>query len=288
MRRTRSLWLLACAGLGTVFLAGCQKPDDSDVNRAIQQVNAIDDNNLSDIMLTVADPEEAVAYFTRATREKPERVDLKRNLARSFVRAKRPLEALPVWQEVIASPQAQPTDHVDHAETLIRLGRWDEAEAALADVAPTYESFKRYRLEAMVADSKRDWKKADAFYETAVGMTARPAGVLNNWGYSKLTRGEYDAAERLFVQAIRHDPTLFTAKNNLVLARAAQRNYQMPIIDMSQTERAQLLHTAGLSAVKQGDVTLGKSLLKEAIDTHPQYFEAAALALAALEDPVSN
>jgi uncharacterized protein HemY len=52
---------------------------------------------------------------------------------------------------------------------------------------------------------------------------------------------------------------------------------------MSQIERAQLLHTMGLSAVKQGDVRTGESLLREAIDTHPQHFEAAVRALRALE-----
>ena len=73
-----------------------------------------------------------------------------------------------------------------------------------------------------------------------------------------------------------------------MLARAAQRNYQMPVIDMTQVERAQLLHTAGLSAVKQGDVTLGKGLLQEAIDTHPQHFEAAVRSLRALENNATN
>ena len=34
----------------------------------------------------------------------------------------------------------------------------------------------------MVADSKKDWKKADSFYETAVGLTTTPSGTLNNWG----------------------------------------------------------------------------------------------------------
>jgi len=35
--------------------------------------------------------------------------------------------------------------------------------------------------------------------------------------------------------------------------------------------------------VKQGDITVGKGLLQNAIDTHPQHFEAAVRSLAALE-----
>ena len=92
----------------------------------------------------------------------------------------------------------------------------------------------------------------------------------------------------MFLQAISYDKSLFTAKNNLVMARAAQRRYDMPVMQMTQEERAQLLYTMALAAIKQGDVTIGKGLLQEAIDTSPQHFEAAVRALRALDANVSN
>lgn len=277
--------LLVTLGLTTALgLSACDKiRGDNQVDRAMSAVNAIEDNNLSDIMLTVADAGEAVTYFQRASAENPEKLDLKRGLAKSLVRAGRATEAVPVWRKVVKAPEATNDDRVDLADALIRTGKWDEADAALDEIPPTFETFKRYRLEAMVADSNQEWDKADSFYEIAVGLTTRPASVLNNWGYSKLTRGDYAEAERLFADAIRNDQTLFTAKNNIVLARGAQRNYTLPVIPMEQTEKAQLLHTLGLSAVKQGDVQTAKSLLREAIETHPQHFEAAVRSLQALE-----
>jgi len=135
----------------------------------------------------------------------------------------------------------------------------------------------------MVADSNKEWQKADSFYEVAAGLTTTPAGVLNNWGYSKLTRGDFAGAEKLFGEALRQDSAMFTAKNNLVLARGAQRNYSLPVVPMSQVERAQLLQTLGLTAVKQGDIETGKTLMRDAIATHPQHFEEAVRALSALE-----
>ncbi len=135
----------------------------------------------------------------------------------------------------------------------------------------------------MVADANEDWARADSFYEIAVGLTTTPAGVLNNWGFSKLTRGDYRGAERLFLDALRYEPDLFTAKNNLVMARGAQRNYELPIVRMTQTERAQLLYTLALTAIKQNDITMGRGLMQEAIDTHPQHFEEAVRALRALD-----
>jgi Flp pilus assembly protein TadD len=275
--------LFALCLSGTVALGACQKTSDAEVQRALDSVNVIDESNLNDIMLTVGDPNEAVAYFSKATTEQPDRIDLQRGLAKSLIRAQRPTEAVAAWTKVASSAQGTEDDRVALADALIRVNEWQRAEAELNKIPPTHETYERYRLEAMVADSKRDWKKADSFYEIAAGLTTKPAGVMNNWGYSKLTRQDYAGAEKLFVEAITFDPSLFTAKNNLVLARGAQRKYDMPVVPMSQTERAELFYTLALTAIKQGDVTVGKGLLQNAIDTHPQHFEAATRSLAALE-----
>jgi len=276
-----------CLG-GTVALSACNRGADADVDRALKSVNVIDESNLNDIMLTVGAPDEAVNYFRKTSAENPGRVDLKRGLATSLIRANRPAEATAIFAEIVTSPDGSNEDRVDYADALIRSNEWKRAEAELNQIPPTHETYTRYKLEAMVADSNKNWSKADSFYDTAVGLTTKPAGVLNNWGYSKLTRGDYPGAEKLFLDAITYDPGLFTSKNNLVLARGAQRKYDMPVIQMTQTERAQLLHTLALTAIKQGDVSVGKGLLQAAIDTHPQHFEAAARSLAALDANVSN
>ena len=277
--------ILAACIAGATIVSGCgDKSGDNAVSRAFQDVNVIDETNLNDVMLTVADPNEAVNYFSRTAQENPERIEIQRGLAKSLVRAKRYPEAATIWAKIVKMEDATPDDSVDYADALIRSGDWAKAEKTLDTVPPTHETYNRYRLEAIVADSKQEWEKADSFYEIAIGLTMQPASVMNNWGYSKLTRGEYKAAERLFGDAIRQDPTLFTAKNNLVLARGAQREYSLPPIEMDQTERAQLLHTLALSAIKKGDVETGKGLLQDAISTHPQHFETAVRSLRALEN----
>ena len=280
---------IACFAIPLVALvAGCETVQGNQVERALSSVNVVDETNLNEVMLTVADPNEAVSYFRRSVGEEPNRIDFQRGLAQSLIRAKRPAEALDAWKLVMSHEDATDEDGVDLADAHIRNGQWEEAKAVLDAVPPTHETFKRYRLEAIVADSNQEWSRADSFYEIAIGLTAKPASVLNNWGYSKLTRGDFEDAERLFIDAILQDPTLFTAKNNLVLARGAQRKYDLPVVQMSQVERAQLLHTLALSAVKQGDVSTGRGLLREAIDSHPQHFEAAVRSLRALEANVAN
>lgn len=284
----RKVIMISLTLSGAILLAGCEKPPFGDVKRAKTSVNVIDENNLNDVMLSAADPNESVSYFTRALANDPERIDLMRGLAKSLIRAGNTSTGVQAWKAVIKHADATSTDHVDFADALIRSGNWKEAEAQLNLVPPTHETYKRYRLEAMIADSNQNWKKADSFYETAVGLTTKPSSVLNNWGYSKMTRGEFASAERLFAEAITYDPKLFTAKNNLVLSRGAQGKYELPVVTMTQIERAQLLYTLGLSAVKSGDITIGKGLIKEAIDTHPQHFETAVRSLRALESNVTN
>ena len=285
MRQAIFLTLVATAAIG---LSACDNSGETQVERALQDLNVVDETKLNDVMLTIGDPDEAVNYFAGANSNDPGRIDLQRGLAKSLVRAGRAPEAITAWKNVIAHAEVNNDDRVDLADAYIRNNRWDDAATALNTIPPTHETFKRYRLEAMVADSREQWDKADSFYETAVGLTTTPGGVLNNWGYSKLTRGEYVEAERLFVDALRHNKSMFTAKNNLVLARGAQRNYDLPVISMTQVERAQLLHTLALTAIKQNDVTIGKGLLREAIDTHPQHFADAVRSLRALEDNVTN
>lgn len=273
---------------GAVALSACQKNSDAQVQRALKDVNVVDETNLNEVMMTVADPNEAVSYFTRTLQQNPDRIDLMRGLARSLVRAQKPTEAAQVWRQAVAHKDSTPEDRVMLADALIRSNQWAEAKAELNQIPPTHETFDRYRLEAMVADSDKNWKKADSFYEIAAGLTTTPAGVLNNWGFSKLTRGDAAGAEKLFTEALTYDPSLFTAKNNLVLARAAQRKYDLPVIRMTQTERAELLYSMALAAIKQGDISVGKGLLDQAIETHPQYFEAAVRSLNALDANVKT
>ncbi|TVP70962.1 MAG: hypothetical protein EA339_11340 [Rhodobacteraceae bacterium] len=268
---------------GSVFLAACEDSSKASVSRAIDSVTAVDQQNMAELMLAAGDPTEAVNFFALQLENDPDNLTSLRGLARSLVRAGRVSEALPVWRKTVAHPQAGHDDRVMLADTYIRANDWAQAEATLNEIPPTHESFDRYRLEAMIADSKQQWTRADHFYETAAGLTTRPSTVLNNWGFSKLTRGNPREAEALFNQALQHDPNMFTAKNNLALARAGQRNYSLPLVQMSQEERAKLLYTMAIAAIRQGDTTIGRTLLAEAIDTHPRHYEEAVRAMRALE-----
>ena len=104
--------VVICLG-GAVALSGCQKPmAGNEVDRTLKGINVVDETNLNDVMLTVADPNEAVTYFTKASSQEPERVDLARGLAASLIRAKRHTEAVTAWETVIGLEGATNDDQV--------------------------------------------------------------------------------------------------------------------------------------------------------------------------------
>ncbi len=283
----RSPFLISLLLGSTLALSACdelQMARKDPVQEALEAVNGPDGNNLNEIMMTVADPTEAVSYFRRQLVDAPGNIESMRGLALSLTRADRASEAVAVWSDVANHAEAADADKVYLVDALIRADQWDAAKEVLSQVSPNVATYQRYRLEAMIADAGKEWEKADEYYETASGLTVKPAAILNNWGYSNLIRGKFLDAEMLFQEAIRQNGKLFTAKNNLMMARGAQRKYDLPVMPMTQTERADLLYTLALTAIKNGDVTIGTGLLREAVDSHPLYFEAAARSLSALEN----
>ena len=270
MARPKAL-LLLLAGL---LISGCANSSDP--------LQDLDPGSMNDIMLNFADPGQSVNYFTSQLARNPDDLGAKRNVAAALARADRFEEAVGFYDQVAAAGPLDPGDRLTYADALLRTGNWQAAEAQLAQVPASHRSYDRFRLAAVLADIRKDWTAADGHYREARKLTVSPASILNNWGVSKLSRGAYAEAEGKFREAVSFDRDLFAAKNNLVIARGRQRNYELPIIPMSETERAQLLHDLAVVALDNGDSSVAKLLLQRALDTHPQHFEAAAVKLAAL------
>ncbi len=285
----RAKHLSSFALIITMGVAGCGDPDaDREAIQSLDDLNVIDESNLNDIMLNFADPNQAVEYFKNSSLSNPDRADLKRGHAASLMRARRSEEAVLIFEQLDSAGEAKDGDRLLYAEALIQNNGWEEAQNQLNQIPPTIESYNRYRLEAMVADYRQDWEKSDAFYENAAGLTTRPAAVYNNWGISMLSRGNAQAAEEKFRRAISYDRDLFNAKNNLAISRAKRGNYELPILPMTAVEKAQLLHNMALQALRNGKTDIAAGLLEEAVDTHPQHFEAAVAKLETLTNSVQR
>ncbi len=279
MRAVRFL----AAGLVMAGLAACESVSQKEDPLA---ANVVDEANLNELMLTVSDPEDAVEYFRKALAEEPDRADFRRGLAHALVRAERYSEAARHFQELITLGQDKPVDRVEYALVAVRLDRWDDVRTLAQSFPAGLQSPRRYMIEAMIADQDEDWEAADAAYAKAEEQSAQPASVLNNWGVSQMARGDLKAAEKTFESAISYDQRLFSAKNNLALARGLQGEYKLPLVPLTDEERAVLLNNLGIIAMRQGDERIARGLFAAAVDAHPQHYAGAADKLAVLESTV--
>jgi len=154
------------------------------------------------------------------------------------------------------------------AQSLVRARRYDEASPVYKKLVAKPQSTSDDRIayaDALMRSGNLDEAKVEL---DAVGQNKK--------------------AEEYFLEAISIDPNMFSAKNNLVRSRGIRKNYELPIMRMSETEEAQLLHNLGIIATNNGDYDIARGLFEMAVDTHPRHFKEAANNLAALDKVVLN
>ncbi|MEM1299843.1 MAG: tetratricopeptide repeat protein [Pseudomonadota bacterium] len=250
--------------------------------------SVIDAAQINDLLLAAGDPNESIAYFEQALAQEPNRADFRRGLAQSMARAKRYPEAGRLYEEMIALKQDEPADKLDFAMVSAHLQKWDEVERQLTTIPPGLNTPRRHMVEALLEDHRQNWAAADAAYARAESLTTNPASVLNNWGVSQMSRGDLPRAQTTFERALTYNSRLFSAKNNLAISRGLQGNFQLPVVPMSEKEKAIIMNNLGLIALRKGEKNIAKGLFAAAVETHPQHYAAAADRLAALEAVVEN
>jgi Tfp pilus assembly protein PilF len=280
-------WALPAATM-ILALAACETAPQVDADEGFDEIDLIEEANLTDLMLSLSDPADAVSYFEAALTREPQRVDYKRGYAQALARAARYTEAARIYEDLNATGQAQTDDRLVYTEVLIRENRFEEAAIQL-ELLPTLTDEYRYNLlNALVADHYSRWADSDRYYDQAQSLTTRPGPVLNNWGVSHLSRGDNSGAMDLFERSVALDPGQFGPKNNLTITRGLEGIYTLPVVPMTEEERAQLYHNLALVALRQGEEDVAKGLLRAAVNSHPRFFPAAADKLEALEAVVER
>ncbi len=285
MRSRATLRIPSFLVVAALALAGCQSV--SEKKDPIPR-NVIDAAEIGDLLLSAGDPNESVAYFETALAQEPERSDFRRGLAKSLSRAKRYPEAGRIYEEMMALGEAEPSDKLDYAMVAAHLQKWDEVSRIIAAIPSGMNTPRRYMVEAILADNQQNWAAADAAYAQAEALSPNPARILNNWGVSQMSRGDLPAASKTFERALTYDSRLFGAKNNLAISRGLQGNFQLPVVPMTEKEKAIILNNLGMIALRSGQNNIAKGLLAAAVEAHPQHYAAAADRLAALEAVVQN
>ncbi len=64
--------------------------------------------------------------------------------------------------------------------------------------------------------------------------------------------------------------------------RGLQGEYSLPLVPLTDSEKAILLNNLGIIAMRQGEENVARGLFEAAVEAHPEYYPAAADKLAVL------
>lgn len=160
--------------------------------------------------------------------------------------------------------------------SLLLTDRAAEAETKLdAAVAADPGSWRAWNALARARDARRAWDEAAIAYRRALALAPGEAAVLNNYGLSRLSAGDLDQAVRLFGQALEASPDLAPAETNLRLALALQGRYDQALAGVAAEHRPAALNNAGYAALLRGDYQKSRTLLLQAIELSPSFYEPA-------------
>ncbi|MFC7536368.1 tetratricopeptide repeat protein [Sphingomonas sp. GCM10030256] len=141
-----------------------------------------------------------------------------------------------------------------------------------------------WNARAVAADRQSDWATADRAYARALELAPSEARLLNNLGWSRLLRGDWNGAVEPLERAASLDPGNLRIAANLDLARSAVAD-SLPArrAGESSTAWAARLNDAGVAAARQGDRARAVAAFAQAVEASDRWFARAANNLAAVE-----
>jgi Flp pilus assembly protein TadD len=151
----------------------------------------------------------------------------------------------------------------------------------LSAVSRNPEAWRAWNVLGAQYDRQHNWEKADEAYSHALSRGG--ALVLNNRGYSRLARGDIEAATADFVAALNLRPDFKQARTNLRLALAMKGDYTRAVEGSDANDRAVLNNNAGFVAMVRGDYGQAKTLLAAANKDRGKFYALAAANLSAAE-----
>lgn len=160
----------------------------------------------------------------------------------------------------------------------LKLGQVDRASLLLSSaMSPPATSWRLWNARGVVADLKRDWRKADDCYEQASMLAPYEAEPVNNHGWSLVLRGKWSEALVFFEKAIALDPKLARAANNLELVRTVVAA-ELPPREPGESDAAWAarLNDAGVAAALLGNKDRAKAAFTQAIDVSGTWYKRAA------------
>ena len=223
--------------------------------------------------------ESALTIFQQVLRSRPDHAQAKLGSAESYLGLGLYEEAVRAFREAGSDPEVGVAALQGKGIALLVMGESDSAYEALnAAVDERPDLWRAWNAIARYHDDRAEWDRADAAYDTsAAAAPSKSVGsVLNNWGVSKMARGDYSGAADLFERALVTDDSLDTARTNLRLSLAFQGRYAEAMSGVGQKEKPGMLNNIGFVAMMKGDHARAEAYFLRALESSPRFNEAAS------------
>lgn len=162
-----------------------------------------------------------------------------------------------------------------------RQARMRLAIKYLADVTVKCpDRWKAWNMMGVALSHFEKWEASEHAFAMALELSANRPSVLNNFGYSLLTRKKLPDAVIYLSRAVEQAPDKERFLNNLDIAQAAGGERPRQGNDESSERWAERLNNSGYAALISGHKDMGTALLTEAVLSSSQMASHAATNLA--------
>jgi len=282
LRRRHIAVSALCAAFLLAGCAGAASTEPSKPTASLQSVELA--VHQADESLAKGDFATAAKAYRRALVIAPNHPAAQLGLAEIELVNGDPHRALDLFKAVSEDAQIKPAGLQGQGLSLLKIGRFEQAEGPLKDAVGLDASLWRaWNGLGSVRDARRDWELADEAYQNAHSANADSAVVLNNWGVSLLMRHDYVAAESKFTEALARDSGLKTAAANRRIAQAWQGRYTEALADSVPEQMPQWLNDVGYIAMLRGDYPNAEAFFVRAMAASPSFYAVAHKNLEQLE-----
>ena len=223
------------------------------------------------------DIDSAQVSYALAVERAPENVEALFKLG--FVHSEK--SSLRVAESVLRHALRQDPKHLASKQTLamilMRLERLDEADVMFSELIEENPSgWEAFNGLGVVRDMQGRHPEAQEYFLNALALRPRTASISNNLGYSFYMAGDYGNAELHLRKAIQFDTAYERAWSNLALVFSREGRYKDASAAFQKIVRQhQAANNLGYLGLLQGDKSLAREQLNQAIILSPTYYDVA-------------
>jgi Flp pilus assembly protein TadD len=149
----------------------------------------------------------------------------------------------------------------------------EQAAALVLQQAVTEDPslWRAWNALGLLHDRNGAWAEATAAYDRALELRPDSAMLYNNRGFSYLLRREPERAIADFDTALRIDPRLVAAQENLRLAFAWTGQYERALLGVSSRDFGRAYNNVGFVALLRGDLPAAESYLLRSMEADAKF-----------------